>query len=147
MPYLSSISNTNKLVKLGNWRLNSIKNINKNTDRSGEGRLFYGRSFANVIVYTFCSTELTHRRRHRMYKSNSKVKRTILRSPKTILKVNNSFQTLWNCWMAKKLIKHKFFVRRSVFKTEFLRIYTVYGLKFSEIINIAMLFQCLEILP
>ena len=49
--------------------------------------------------------------------------------------------------MAKKLIKHKFFVRRPVFKTEFLRIYTVYGLKFSEIINIAMLFQCLEILP
>ena len=49
--------------------------------------------------------------------------------------------------MAKKLIKHKFFVRRPVFKTEFLRIYTVYGFEFSEIINIAMLFQCLEILP
>ena len=49
--------------------------------------------------------------------------------------------------MAKKSMKHKFFERRPVFWTEFLRIYTVYGLEFSEIINIAMLFKCLEILP
>ena len=62
------------------------------------------------------------------------------------MKGNITHLKLRNCWVAKKLMSHTFFVKCLVLKENFSETIQYIGLKFSEITEIVMLFQYSEVL-